>query len=591
MTTVRRAAEVLGAIAGSRRGEVWISRVPEGELMAAAAEIDRRVAAGEVLPLAGMVLAVKDNIDVAGVPTTAGCPAYACVPDAHAPAVAALLDAGALFVGKTNLDQFATGLVGTRSPYGAVRNAVSPRHISGGSSSGSGVAVALGLADIALGTDTAGSGRIPAALNGVVGVKPTRGLVSTRGVVPACHSFDCVSVFARDVATGERALAVMAGFDPADGRSRRVPPTAPLAAPPGGVIGYASGADLDALDPVRGARYSETLEDLQRAGWCLEPVDLAPFFAAGDLLYQGAFVAERYAAVGAWADAHPDEMDPVVWGILSASGRRAAHGFAADLDRLMELRQETAAALDGITSLVLPTAPFHPTIGEVSADPVGVNTRLGRYTTFANLLDHCVVSVPAGVVGGLPFGVSCIGPAWTDLVQADVARAVEGRGGAGAGVAAGGVAAGGGLAAGVFPSTRLLVVGAHLSGQPLNGQLTDRGARLAARTTTAACYRLYALKTDPPKPGLVRVTDGGAAIEGEVWDLPPAGFADFVAALPPPMGVGPVVLADGSSVTGFLCETVALEGAADITSYGGWRAFLAQGRGGPGRTRQAEQHG
>jgi allophanate hydrolase len=565
-----RAAALSARIDRADRDEVWITRVgPEG-LATAFAGIDRRQAAGERLPLAGLTVAVKDNIDVAGVPTTAGCPAFASVPDANAPAVQALVDAGAVVVGKTNLDQFATGLVGTRSPYGAVRNAVAPKYISGGSSSGSAVAVALGLVDVALGTDTAGSGRVPAALNGIVGIKPTRGLVSTTGVVPACRSFDCVSVFATSVDRAERALAVMAGPDPAgppDRRRRPVPPTAPLGAVPHPVVARVADSTLPDLDPGRLAAYQDAVRRLEDAGCTTVVIDLDPFLEAGRLLYQGGFLAERYAAVGAWIDAHPDQVDPVVGPMISAAGQLGAAGLAEDTDRLGQLMIETRAELAaaGADSLVLPTAPFHPTIAEVAADPVGLNARLGVYTTFVNLLDLCAVSVPAGTVDGLPFGVSLIGPAWTDRVQADLARLMEGAPPAQPGSRP------------PFPSLPLAVVGAHLTGQPLNHQLTERGGRLVRSTATSAGYRLLALDTEPPKPGLVRVTgeEEGRPIEVEVWELPPVGFADLVSVLPPPMVVGPVTLVDGSRVTGFLCEPAARSGARDITDFGSWRAYLA----------------
>jgi allophanate hydrolase len=579
----RRAQAVVAALARAGRDEVWISRVPDDELQAAAAGVDARVAAGEPCPLAGLAFAVKDNIDVAGWPTTAGCPAFGSTPDTDAPAVRALLDAGALFVGKTNLDQFATGLVGTRSPYGAVRNAFSPAHISGGSSSGSAVAVALGLVDVALGTDTAGSGRVPAALNGIVGFKATRGVVSAAGVVPACRSFDCVTVFAPDVEQAERAVAVIGAFDPGDPGSRPAPADAPLGLPARPVVAHPSLEALDDLDPDRTALYRQALETLAAGGCRLVEIDLEPFLAAGALLYRGGFVAERHAAVGSWVDAHPDEVDPVVGSIITDAGSLTATALAADGERLAVLARRAGQALveAGADSLVLPTAPFHPTIAEVAADPVGVNARIGRYTTFANLLDMCAVAVPAGRVGGLPFGVSLIGPAWSDRVQADLARMLEGSAPL-AGERDPGAQA-------RFPGVRLAVAGAHLSGQPLNHQLTDRGGRLVASTTTSADYRMVALATTPPKPGLVRVAPSGAGVDlpvgvsrpvgvslpVEVWELPPAGFAAVVAGLPAPMVIGSVGLADGTHVAGFLCEPVAVEGAEDITASGGWLAYLA----------------
>jgi allophanate hydrolase len=573
-----RAEAVLARIDGSGRPEVWIHRVGRAELTAAFADVDGRRAGGADLPLAGLTFAVKDNIDVAGVPTTAGCPAFARVAGVTAPAVAALVEAGAVFVGKTNLDQFATGLVGTRSPYGAVRNAVDPERVSGGSSSGSAVAVALGLVDLALGTDTAGSGRVPAAFNGIVGIKPTRGMVSTTGVVPACASFDCVSVFATSLALARRVLAVMAGAaGPSDPRERRPPPDAPLGVPARPVVACATWEDLDDLDEHRARSYAAALARLSATGCEVMPVALGPFLEAGRLLYGGGFLAERHAAVGAWVDAHPDDVDPVVGPIITSAGCIGGSRLAADTEQLGILAHEaqTLLAAVGACSLVLPTAPFHPTIAEVALDPVGVNSRLGRYTTFVNLLDLCAVSVPAEPVEGLPFGVSFIGPAWTDVVQADLASRLS-------------VPAATGRAMGDAPAppvalpglTALLlaVAGAHLSGQPLNHQLTDRGGRLVRTTTTAPSYRLVALDTEPPKPGLVRVADGpGAAIEVEVWELPPVGLASLLAQLPAPMALGPVVLADGSAVTGFLCEPAALEGALDITAHGGWRSHLASG--------------
>jgi allophanate hydrolase len=573
-----RVTELSARIDRAERDEVWIDRLPVADLRVAAEEIDGRVAVGEDLPLAGLTFAVKDNIDVAGVATTAGCPAYAYRPETSAPAVRALLDAGALLVGKTNLDQFATGLVGTRSPYGPVRNAVSPEHISGGSSSGSAVAVALGLVDFALGTDTAGSGRVPAALNGIVGIKPTRGMVSTTGVVPASRSCDCVSVLSATISVGERVLAVMAGPDPDDARSRDFPPTAPLGLPDRPVVAYADPGSLDDLDPGRRRQYEEAVRRLEAGGCVTVVVGIEAFLEAGQLLYRGGFVAERYAAVGDWVDAHPEEVDPVVGPIIAAAGTLPASQLAADIERVAGLKRvaETVLAAHGAISLLLPTAPFHPTIAEVAADPVGVNSRLGRYTTFVNLLDMCAVSVPAGRVDGLPFGVTFVGPAWSDLIQADLARKLEGPDpDAPLGHLAVAAATGPSRGRPAPPAIKLAVVGAHLSGQPLNHQLTDRGARRAGVTTTSADYHLYALVTDPPKPGLVRVTTGGSPIEVEVWEVPPVGFAEFVAALPPPMVMGSVRLEDGTRVAGFLCEPVAIDGAEDITGYGGWRAYLA----------------
>jgi allophanate hydrolase len=569
-------ARSLAAVDGADRGEVWISRFPPEALRLEADHIDAAVASGAELPLAGLTFAVKDNIDVEGLETTAGCPAFAYRPTVDAPAVRALREGGAICVGKSNLDQFATGLVGTRSPYGAVRNAVDPTRISGGSSSGSAVAVALGLVDFALGTDTAGSGRVPAALNGIVGYKATYGLVSTEGTVPACASFDCVTVLAPDVALAGRAMAELT--KPAPGARRAYPMDAPLGVSGRPTVARASADALEVLDPGRKGCYEASIAFLERLGCQIVEIDLDPFLAAGRLLYQGAFVAERYAAVGAWIVAHPDEVDPTVGGIISAAASLGAPELASDIERLARIRQAATVAWTeaGAVSLLLPTAPIHPTLAEVAADPVGLNTQIGRFTTFLNLLDMCAVSVPFGFSDGLPFGLSCIGPAFTDLVQMELAARLE-RGGIIQTPAAGPPVSWAAARAGrpAPPGIVIGVVGAHLAGQPLNHQLTDRGGRLLGATTTAECYRLWALKTEPPKPGLVRVHSGGRRIAVEVWELPPAGFGDFVAHIPPPMVIGKVELADGGLVPGFLCEPLALEGATDITDHGGWRSFLA----------------
>jgi allophanate hydrolase len=564
----------LQAIAASDRHEVWISVVPAADLLAAADAIDRAVADGADLPLAGLTFAVKDNIDVGGWATTAGCPAFAYQAETDAPAVRALTDAGALYVGKTNLDQFATGLVGTRSPYGAVRNALDPERISGGSSSGSAVAVALGLVDLALGTDTAGSGRVPAALNGIVGMKATYGLVSTDGVVPACRSFDCVTVFARDVTTAERAMAELTGPRGAAPGRRSFPLDAPLGAPPAPVIARVAPGALGELAPGWLAAYDAAVDTLAAAGCRVVEIDLEPFLEAGRLLYGGAFVAERYAAVGAWIAEHPDQVDPTVGSIILGAADLAATRLADDMERLARLRVVAQAHWDesGADTLVLPTTTWHPTLDQVAADPIGANTRLGRFTTFCNLLDLCAVAVPADMVDGLPFGVSCLGPAFSDLVQADVARLLAGSSSPAEGSSGWREARVGRMAP---PGIALAVVGAHLRGQPLNHQLTDRGARCLGTAVTALTYRLHALDTVPPKPGLVRALDGGAPIELEIWELSPAAFGDFVAQVPSPMVIGTVDLSDGTQVSGFSCEPAALEGAADITEHGGWRAYLA----------------
>ncbi|KOG36392.1 MULTISPECIES: allophanate hydrolase [Streptomyces] len=546
ITTVERVRAAYTRVARVDRPEVWIDLRPREEAEADAAAVDARVAAGERLPLVGTVFAVKGNIDVAGLPTTAGCPSYAYAPKDDAPAVARLKAAGAVLLGTTNLDQFATGLVGTRSPYGAVRNAVDPAYVSGGSSSGSAVAVALGIADFALGTDTAGSGRVPAAFNGVVGLKPTFGLVPTEGVVPACASLDCVTVFARTLPEAERALSSMVRPTSRElpALEQRRPGPWRIAVPEPGHLGE--------LDEGWAEAFEAAAARLTEAGAELRPVDLAPFTEAAAMLYEGAFVAERYTAVGTFVDGHAGsaDLDPTVAGIISGARDVPAHRLYADRAKLSALRARALAALGDADALLLPTTPGHPTLDEVAADPLGANARLGRFTNSTNLFDMAAVAVPAGEVKGRPFGVMLIGRAFTDERLARVAGLLT------------------------APPARLAVVGAHLSGQPLNGQLLALGGRLERGTTTAPAYRLYALDTVPPKPGLVRVREGGAAIEAEVWRLPAEGLGTLLSSLPRPMALGSVELTDGSFVPGFLCEPEAIDGAREITTYGGWRAAL-----------------
>ncbi|MCX0242521.1 allophanate hydrolase [Streptomyces drozdowiczii] len=547
-------------IAETDRPEVWILLRPEEEVLAEATALDARLAAGEPLPLAGVVFAVKDNIDVADLPTTAGCPGFAYHPDASATAVQRLLDAGALLLGKTNLDQFATGLVGTRSPYGAVRNALLPEKISGGSSSGSAVAVALGIVDIALGTDTAGSGRVPAALNGIVGIKPTLGIVPTTGVIPAARSYDAVTVFARTLTEAQTAVGFMTGADRHDPRSRTWPDDVRLAAPARPRIAVPRDEDLAPLSPGGRAAFAAAVKQLEAAGATTAVVDVSPLLEAARLLYDGALVAERYASVGDFIADNPSAADPTVARIILAAASLPAHALATDQERLDRYRVHADGLLSGYDALVLPTTTGHPDIAEVLADPVVLNSRMGTYTNFVNLLDMAAVAVPAGEADGSPFGVSVITRAFRDQPAIDIAALLTGE-----------------QAPGPLPDggIDLAVFGAHLTGQPLNHQLTDSGARYAGEVTTAACYRLTALATAPPKPGLVRVGPGdGAAITGERWTLSPAALGRFLAALPAPMSLGRVEVAGGSWVLGFQCDPHAAAGGTDITEHGGWRAYL-----------------
>lgn len=553
---VERVRAAYRAIGVADRPEVWTSLRDEASVVAevgslcagGVGEAGGGVAGGGVPLLVG----VKDNIDVAGVVTTAGARSFGYLPTRDATAVARLRRWGAVVVGKTNLDQFATGLVGTRSPFGAVRNAWDPRRVAGGSSSGSAVAVALGLVDLALGTDTAGSGRVPAALNGVWGVKPTRGLVPVTGVVPAARSLDCVSVLARDLDTAVRAVGVMGGPDGWDamaGRERRAP------AVPTGRVGIPRGQDLVGLAPGWVEAFDVVVGRLGDGGVGCVEVSLDPFVEVARLLYEGAFVAERFAAVGGFilehADLVGDDLDPTVAGIILGGRDRTAVELFADLHRLGELAALACQELDGLDALVTPTTTSHPTLAEVEADPVGVNSRLGRFTNFVNLLDMCAIAVPAGTVDGLPFGVMVSGRAFEDATVQEVGRVIAGG------------------------PVDLFVVGAHLSGQPLNAELVSRGARLVGPARTVARYRLFDLGGTVRRPGLVRAEDGRAGVvEGEVWRLSRAAFGDIVARVPRPLCIGKVELGDGRLVNGFLCEQVEALQGEEITTHGSWLRWL-----------------
>ncbi|MDO3650754.1 allophanate hydrolase [Nocardia mangyaensis] len=556
-----RVAAAYARIAEADRPEVWITLRPRDELAAEAVELERRLAEGAELPLAGLLVAVKDNIDVAGLPTTAACPEFAYPATESAVAVARLVEAGALILGKTNLDQFATGLVGTRSPYGAVRNALHPELIAGGSSSGSAAAVALGIADIALGTDTAGSGRVPAALHGIVGIKASLGVIPAHGVVPACADYDAVTVFAADLDLAVTAAATLTGAEPRDPRSRVWPADVALAASPQPKVAIPRPADLDPLSPAYRAAFAETVATLRDRGATITEIDISGLLEAARLLYDGAIVAERYAAVGEFVSKGTAGLDPTVAGIISAAGQLDAHVFAADLDTLAVARAATTALLTDYDGLLIPTTTEHPSIAEVAADPVAINRRLGTYTNFCNLLDLAAVAVPGvPTADGLPFGVSFVVPGFADQRAVDLAALLAGDPEAPLLVRTG---------------VPLAVFGAHLRGQPLHWQLEQLGARFTGEITTTDAYRLTALDTVPPKPGLVRHGDGrGAPIRGELFLVSPGGLGRFLAELPPPMALTSIELADGRSVIGFACSYDAAVAATDITEHGGWVAYL-----------------
>ena len=545
---------------------VWIHRVPLADMLARAAELEAEPGAKQ-LPLYGVPFAVKDNIDVAGLPTTAGCPAYAHMPAQTATVVRRLLAAGAILVGKTNLDQFATGLVGVRSPYGACSSVYDPRYISGGSSAGSAVAVARSLVGFSLGTDTAGSGRVPAAFNNLVGLKPTRGLLSMSGVVPACRSLDCVSVFARNSVDAGRILSAARGLDPTDWSSRvrrRGEGAAPwlsgkfrFGVPPSSQREFFG-------DTAAAGLYAAAIEHFAQIGGEAVEIDYAPFLAAAQLLYQGPWVAERLAAIEPFLRDHAADMHPVVHGIIAGGARFSAVDTYRAAYRLEELKRAAAGQWSQMDVLMLPTTGTTYTIEAVEADPIRLNSNLGYYTNFVNLMDLAAVAVPAGFrANGLPFGVSLIGPAFSDEALLDLAdrfhRATPAR-----------------------PATpqpaciNVAVLGAHLAGQPLNHQLTSRGARLVRTCRTAPQYRFYALRdTTPPKPGLVLEPGfSGPGIEVEIWAVPEDAFGSFVAEVPPPLAIGNAQLDDGSWVKCFVCEPFAVAGSREITALGGWRAFL-----------------
>ena len=545
-----------------------------------ATELDDQISALEALgdahslPLYGVPFAVKDNIDVAGLPTTAACPAFTYIPETDATSVARLKAAGAIVLGKTNLDQFATGLVGTRSPYGAVPDAFNADYVSGGSSSGSATTVAKGVVPFSLGTDTAGSGRVPAGFNNIVGLKPTKGRFSTTGVVPACRSLDCVSIFSLTVDDAEKVASVMEGFDAADGYSR----TAPVAAT------YFSATPRFGIpaspnwfgDEQAKAAWESTLQKMRALNVELIEIDFTPMFALAQLLYGGPWVAERHAAIGDFMQNHAQEMNEVVRGIVEkAVDFSAIDVFKAEYKRA-ELARLIQTQIKNVDALLVPTSPRHPTIAEVAADPVGVNSQLGTYTNFVNLADLSALALPAVMrADGLPFGITLIAHAWQDAALAAFGKKWH---------------AATQLPLGAIdkkpnPFTtstespkgyvRLAVVGAHLTGMPLNVQLQERNALFVESTFTAKNYRLFALpNTTPPKPGLIRTESECAEIIVELWDVPVQHFGSFVALIPAPLGIGTLTLNDGREVKGFICEGAAVNGAKDITHLGGWRPYI-----------------
>ena len=533
------------------------------------------------LPLYGVPVAVKDNIDVAGLPTTAACPAFAYQPTRDATAVAKLRAAGAIVIGKTNLDQFATGLVGVRSPYGVPRNAMRSDLVPGGSSSGSAVAVGAGLVPLSLGTDTAGSGRVPAMLNNIVGLKPSLGMISTTGVVPACRTLDCVSIFALTTDDAITALQVMTGPDAEDPFSRERPVASITAMPERVRLGVPQKSQLQFFGDDTAARsYDEALQRWRRLGAELIEIDVEPLYETARLLYEGPWVAERYLTIRELLETQPDAVHPVTRQITLAGAKLSAADTFAALYRLQALRKIAERSFAGIDALVLPTAPTAYTVDQVLADPITLNSRLGIYTNFVNLLDLCGLALPASIRSdGIPFGITLLAPAGRDAELASLGRVFHADTALPIGASGQSQPPLAKLTGGDAPDEiAIAVVGAHLSGMPLNRELTALGGRLLSATATAPDYKFYALKgTVPPKPGLLRVAPGGgSAIAVEVWALSPAAFGSFVAAIPSPLSIGTLTLADGTAVKGFLTEPAAIEGARDISHFGGWRAYMAE---------------
>lgn len=558
---------------------IWIATLPLESLRGYARNVEAQGMAS--LPLYGIPFAIKDNIDLADIPTTAACPAFACTPSRSATVVQKLIDAGAIPVGKTNLDQFATGLNGTRSPYGACRNAFNPEYISGGSSSGSAVAVAKGQVCFSLGTDTAGSGRIPAAFNNLIGYKPTKGWLSSHGMVPACRSLDTVSIFAHTAADAARILAMSAGYDAADIYSReREGHGFDFGTALHFRFGLPRQQQLKFFDNRESERlFNEAIAHVQALGGEAVEIDFEPFLAAARLLYEGPWVAERYAAIQSFFDSHSDQIVAPVREIIATAKQYTATDAFNGIYQLRQIKQQADPIWANIDCLLTPTAGTIYSIQAMQQDPIRLNTNLGYYTNFMNLLDYAAVAIPAGFQSdGLPFGITLVAPAHQDEPLLHLAQRLQQAYSLPLGAT--GIALPQNTP---FPTAsrsgqvRIAVCGAHLSGLPLNEQLTSRQGRLVTSTTTSPDYKLYALPgNSPQRPGLIRVNknEQGVAIEVEVWELPAQELGSFVANIPAPLGIGTIILANGETVQGFLCEHYAIENATDISHFDGWRSYL-----------------
>lgn len=574
-------AEALARLTAVGDSSIFIHLASAGSLTAEAAALGPF---DPNRPLWGVPFAVKDNIDVAGMPTTAACPDYSYHATKDSFVVTRLRAAGAIPIGKTNLDQFATGLVGVRSPYGVPRNALDSDIVPGGSSSGSAVAVAHGIVPFALGTDTAGSGRVPAALNGVVGLKPSLGALSATGVVPACRTIDTISIFALTIADAYDVFRAATAFDPDDAYARHhtaAPMPAPRSAPR---ITAPNAASLIFFgDDMQAADFEATLATLAAGGAVIDRVDFTPFYDVAKMLYDGSWIAERYAAIEDMIMNRPDALHPVTRAIIGkAEGLSAVDAFNG-FYRLADLRRACAPILERADMLCVPTIPTFATCAELEADPITPNSNLGTYTNFVNLLDLCALAVPTGARGdGRPGSVTLIAPSGRDgEIGAEAQRLMQARR-----PSLGAT----GLQTPELCETlcgngqpddtemTIAVCGAHMSGLPLNGELTSREARFLGTSRTAPAYGLFSLPGGPPhRPGLCRRDNGkGASIAIELWAIPKKAMGDFMVGIPSPLTIGTVEIEDGSLVKGFLCETGGLGSAEDISDFGSWRSYLEQ---------------
>ncbi|HEY7865492.1 MAG TPA: allophanate hydrolase [Psychromonas sp.] len=574
--------------AKSDTNNVWLATISDTQLQEMLTRLSTK--SMDELPLYGVPFAIKDNIDLSLLPTTAGCAAYAYKPSQSARVVQLLIKAGAIPLGKTNLDQFATGLVGVRSPWGAVKNSVNPEYISGGSSSGSAVAVAKGQVSFALGTDTAGSGRVPAALNNIVGLKATKGLLSCTGVVPACKSLDCVTLLANTVDELNQLLDISAQQDPKDcySRANKAVNSNEHYQSSNRLVGLKIGLPADAqleffADRSAQALFEKNVALLKKAGAQIIPINFQPFLEAAKLLYEGPWVAERYAGIEDFFEKNSKQCLAVIETIINGAKKHSAVDTFKAIYRLQAFKVECDAILAEVDCILTPTTGTTYTVAQVEAEPIKLNSNLGYYTNFMNLLDYAAIALPAGFLKtGLPFGITLFGPAFSDRLLLSAGAQFQQLAGLTLGVT--------GQALPVFnkpastvssaasDQTDIAVCGAHLSGFPLNKQLTSRGGRLVKACKTSSNYRFYALAGAPPyRPGLIRVmgeSEQGVAIEVEVWRLPAHSLGSFLAGIAQPLGLGKVELDNNSWVNSFICEGYAVSDALDITQFGGWSAYI-----------------